>query len=171
MTTALLIIDLQNDYFPEGKYPLWNTSKCLQNIQFAIAKATEQQMELIHIQHIADPEMGLAPFFNQGSNGSDIHPEILAAAPQGKVIVKRFADSFEQTELNSYLQQQGIDKLLMCGMMTQNCITHTALSKATEAYEVSILADCCTTVDEMLHNIALHALSTRVPLLSLEQAF
>jgi hypothetical protein len=43
-------------------------------------------------------------------------------------------------------------------------VTHTAISKAAEKYEVTILADCTTTVSEILHRIALHAVSTRVPL-------
>ena len=54
-------------------------------------------------------------------------------------------------------------------MMTQNCVTHTAISKAAEKYKVSILMDCCTTVDEMVHNIALNAISTRVPLVKIDQ--
>ena len=49
-------------------------------------------------------------------------------------------------------------------MMTQNCVTHTAISKAAEKYDTTILTDCSTTVDEMIHNIALHALSTRIRL-------
>ena len=49
-------------------------------------------------------------------------------------------------------------------MMTQNCVTHTAISKAAEKYAVTVLTDCCTTVSEILHLIALHALSTRVKL-------
>ena len=49
-------------------------------------------------------------------------------------------------------------------MMTQNCVTHTAISKAAEKYNVSVLVNCCTTVSEILHLIALHALSTRVKL-------
>ena len=55
-------------------------------------------------------------------------------------------------------------------MMTQNCVTHTAISKSAEKYKVSILMDCCTTVNEMLHKIALHAVSTRVPLVSANEA-
>jgi len=54
--------------------------------------------------------------------------------------------------------------LLLCGMMSQNCETHTALSKSAERFEVTVLSDCCTTVDEMLHQIALHALSPRAAL-------
>lgn len=166
---ALLVIDLQNDYFPNGKFPLWNTEATLNNIKSAIAKANEKNTPVIHIQHIADPAMGIAPFFNEGSEGADIHPEILALAPNADVVIKHFADSFEQTNLEEVLQKHGVTELLVSGMMTQNCVTHTAISKAAEKYDVSILMDCCTTVDEMIHNIALHAVSTRVPLVTAEQ--
>lgn len=166
---ALLVIDLQNDYFPNGKFPLWNTEATLNNIKSAIAKANEKNIPVIHIQHIADPAMGIAPFFNEGSEGADIHPEILALAPNADVVIKHFADGFEQTNLEEVLQKHGVTELLVTGMMTQNCVTHTAISKAAEKYDVSILMDCCATVDEMIHNIALHAVSTRVPLVTAEQ--
>ncbi|WP_026957449.1 cysteine hydrolase family protein [Aliagarivorans taiwanensis] len=161
---ALLIIDLQNDYFPSGLYPLWNTEQTLSNIKSAIALAQQNDVPVIHIQHISDPALGLAPFFNEGTEGAAIHPEILNAAPDAEVVIKRFADSFEQTRLEAVLSELQVEELLVCGMMTQNCVTHTAISKAAEKYQVSILADCCTTVDEMLHNIALNAVSTRVTL-------
>ncbi len=64
----------------------------------------------------------------------------------------------------------GVTELLVCGMMTQNCVTHTAISKAAEKYKVTILPDCCTTVSEILHLIALHAVSTRVNLLPSTEA-
>lgn len=166
---ALLVIDLQNDYFPHGKYPLWNTEQTLSQVKTAIARAKALNIEVIHVQHIADPEKGIAPFFNQGTQGVDIHAEILAAAPEAAVVIKRFADSFEQTNLDELLQKQGISELLLCGMMTQNCVTHTAISKAAEKYKVAIVTDCCTTVDEMIHNIALNAVALRVPLVTMEQ--
>ncbi|MFT5760835.1 MAG: nicotinamidase-related amidase, partial [Alteromonadaceae bacterium] len=46
---------------------------------------------------------------------------------------------------------------------------HTAISKAAEKYKVSIVVDCCTTVDKMIHNIALNAISTRVQLATTDQ--
>jgi nicotinamidase-related amidase len=49
-------------------------------------------------------------------------------------------------------------------MMTQNCVTHTAISKAADRYAVKILSDACTTVDQMVHLIALNAVRTRVAL-------
>ena len=164
MTKALLVIDLQNDYFPGGKFPLWNTDAVLKNIERAIETANAHGIPVIHIQHIANSKMGIAPFFNEGTPGAEIHPRILAAAPKAPIVVKEFADSFEKTTLEATLTKLGVTELLICGMMTQNCVTHTAISKAAEKYSVSVLVDCCTTVDEMIHNIALHALSTRVKL-------
>jgi nicotinamidase-related amidase len=168
MNKALLLIDLQNDYFPGGKFPLWNTAAVLTNIEQAIKAARTQGIPVIHIQHIANK--GIAPFFNQGTAGAQIHPRILAAAPDAPIVVKEYADSFFGTKLEETLSGLGVDELLVCGMMTQNCVTHTAISKSAEKYKVSILPDCCTTVDEMLHNIALHALSTRVSLVPAKDA-
>ena len=168
MKKALLLIDLQNDYFPGGKFPLWNTAAVLTNIEQAIKAARTQGIPVIHIQHIA--KTGIAPFFNLGTAGAKIHPRILAAAPDAPIVVKEYADSFVGTKLEETLSGLGVDELLVCGMMTQNCVTHTAISKSAEKYKVSILPDCCTTVDEMLHNIALHALSTRVSLVPAKDA-
>ena len=170
MSKALLVIDLQNDYFPGGKFPLWNTAAVLSNIEQAIKAARTKGIAVIHIQHIANPKMGIAPFFNSGTDGVNIHPRILAAAPDAPVVVKEYADSFFGTKLEETLSALGVDELLICGMMTQNCVTHTAISKSAEKYKVTVLKDCCTTVDEMLHNIALHALSTRVSLVASKDA-
>jgi nicotinamidase-related amidase len=164
MTKALLVIDLQNDYFPGGKFPLWNTEAVLQNIERAIERANAQGIPVVIIQHIANSKLGIAPFFNEGTAGAEIHPRILAAAPKAPIVVKEFADSFERTNLEETLTKLGATELLVCGMMTQNCVTHTAIAKAAEKYNVCILVDCCTTVSEILHLIALHAVSTRVKL-------
>ena len=170
MSKALLVIDLQNDYFPGGAFPLWNTDVVLQNIERAIEKANSLGVPVIHIQHIANSKQGIAPFFNQGTPGADIHPRILAAAPKAPIVIKEFADSFEKTTLEETLTRLGVTELLVCGMMTQNCVTHTAISKAAEKYKVTILPDCCTTVSEILHLIALHAVSTRVKLVPSSEA-
>ena len=70
MTKTLLVIDLQNEYVPGSKFPLWNTDVVLQNIEQAIAKANTQGVPVIHIQHIA--KGGLAPFFNEGTPGANL---------------------------------------------------------------------------------------------------
>jgi len=170
MSKALLLIDIQNDYFPGGQFPLWNTEATLAAVKRAIERARAAGAWIVHIQHIADPEAGIAPFFNQGTTGALIHPEIMAAAPDAPVVIKHFADSFVNTDLEMVLAGHEVDELLVCGMMTQNCVTHTAISKSAEKYKVSILTDCCTTVSEPIHLIALHAVSTRLALVSAEDA-
>ncbi|MGL5291466.1 MAG: cysteine hydrolase family protein [Vibrionaceae bacterium] len=162
--TALLLIDLQNDYFAAGAFPLWKAEETKDRIVTFMHKAQAAGVEIIHIQHIADPALGLSPFFNQGTAGADIHPDILAAAPHAPVVIKTFADSFAQTTLEEVLSKKGITRLWVAGMMTQNCVTHTAISRAADKYDVAILPDLCTTVSEMLHLIALHAVSTRMTL-------
>lgn len=167
---ALLIIDIQNDYFQNGKYPLWNTEATLSNTENAINAAQSKNIPIIHIQHIANTEKGPSPFFNSDTEGVAIHPRILAADPGAQIIVKQYADSFLHTDLEKTLEELEIKELLICGMMTQNCVTHTAISKTAEKYTVTILEDCCTTVDEMIHKIALNAISSRVPIKPWESA-
>lgn len=165
--TALLVIDIQNDYFPGGQFPLWQPEETLRNIVKAVERLQEAGAKVILVQHVADAKQGPAPFFNDGTQGVKLHERIVAACKAAPVVVKSFADSFHDTNLREVLEAAAIKKLVLCGMMTQNCVTHTALSKSAEKYELSILADCCTTVSEILHLIALHGLSTRVPLIRL----
>ena len=168
---ALLVIDPQNDYFEDGLYPLWNTQAVLQNMLMAMTQARAQGMPIILVQHVAKTTAGLAPFFNAGTQGVAIHPEILAAAPDAPIVVKQYADAFEQTDLAALLTSLGVERLMLCGMMTQNCVTHTAISKAAERYQVSVLSEACTTREQLLHLIALNAIANRVPCITLAEAF
>ena len=170
MVKALIVIDVQNDYFPGGKFPLWNTEETLAHTLNAVQRANEQGVPVILVQHVADASRGPAPFFNTGTDGVALHPAIIQAAPGAPVVVKAFADSFHRTGLDATLAGLGVTELLVCGMMTQNCVTHTAISKAAEPYAVTVLTDCCTTVDRMIHLIALNALSTRVALATAGEA-
>lgn len=168
---ALVVIDVQNDYFPGGGYPLWNTEETLAHTEAAIASARAQGVHVVLVQHVANPAQGRSPFFNAGTEGVALHPRIRAAAPDAPVLQKQHADSFLGTTLEATLQAWGVDELLLCGMMTQNCVTHTALSRSAERYRVCILKDCCTTVDAMVHGFALNALAPRLPLPTAAQAF
>jgi len=167
MKKGLLVIDVQNDYFPGGKFTLWNAEKTLDNIEKVILKAESNDIPVILVQHIADSD---SPFFCEGTEGDAIHPRILKVAPHGKIVAKTYADSFYQTNLEAELSKLGVEELLICGMMTHNCVTHTAISKSAEKYSVKVLPDCCTTVTEVLHLLSLHALSIRVELLNSSDA-
>lgn len=167
---ALIVIDVQNDYFAGGLFPLWNADGTLAKIEAAIAKANGEGIPVVLVQHVVDAPPGKAPFFGKDTAGAGIHPRILAAAPGAPVVVKHHADSFAETTLDATLAKLGASELLVCGMMTHNCVTHTAISKAAEKYKVSVLADASTTVSEIMHQLALHALSRRVPLVSADAA-
>ena len=167
MGKVLLIIDIQNDYFPGGGFPLWNPEAVLETLVQAVDRARAQGVPVILVQHVAK---GPSPFFNAGTPGVELHPRIRAAAPAAPVVVKAFADSFHQTTLEATLQGLGATELLVAGMMTQNCVTHTAISRAAERYDVTVLKDACTTVTEILHLIALGGMATRVKLAEAAEA-
>lgn len=158
---ALVVIDIQNDYFPGGAFPLWQADETLERILSHIAAARAQGQPIVFIQHVADPQQGLAPFFNADTPGVALHERLLASAPEAKIIQKSYADSFLNTGLDDYLRAHGVGLVQLCGMMTQNCVTHTALSKQAEAYQIQVLADACTSVSAMIHLIALNALAPR----------
>ena len=160
---ALIVIDVQNDYFEGGKFPLWNTAETLSRIVAAIGRANAQGMPVILVQHLSAGG-AQAPMFGAGTPGAQIHAQVLAAAPQAPIVSKAYADSFHETTLAATLQQLGVEELLVCGMMTQNCVTHTAISRAADAYRVAIISDCCTTVSPEIHAFALRAVATRLPL-------
>lgn len=167
MKKALIVIDIQNDYFANGKFLLWNAENTLNSVEKAIEKANFSNIPVILIQHIAGSS---SPLFNEGTEGVEIHPRILKAAPNAKKVIKTFADSFHKTNLEEVLLELGVEEILVCGMMTQNCVVFTAISKEAEKYSVKILSDCCTTVSEPLHLIALQGVSTRVELLNYNEA-
>lgn len=169
LSKALLVIDLQNDYFPGGNFPLWNAEETLAQVEKAICRAGDLEIPVILVQHVVNA--GAAAFFGKGTAGVEIHPRILAAANGAPLIVKGHADAFRETNLEETLALLGTTELFVCGMMTQNCVTHTAISRSAEKYKVTVLADCCTTVDEMIHKIALGALSDRVGLVPWSDAF
>lgn len=156
---ALIVIDVQNDYFADGAFPLWQADAALSQVEAAVAHARAHHVPVILVQHIA---AGPAPFFNRDSHGVAIHPRLLAAAPDAPVVIKTHADSFLDTDLQATLDALGVDSLCLCGMMTHNCVTHTALSPAAARYPVTVLGDASATVSEILHILALRALAPRV---------
>ncbi len=160
MTTALLVIDVQNDYFPSGAFPLWNPEATLEATVAAIGRARSRGESVILVRHeAATPD---SPLFRPGTPGAEIHPRILAAAAGAPVVIKHHADSFHHTGLARVLAGLGVTHLHIAGMMTQNCVAFTAVSRDADPYEVSVLSDCVTTVDRNIQRFALHALSTRV---------
>lgn len=158
---ALIVIDIQNDYFPGGKYPLHQPEEAKQNTLSAMAIATEKGVPIIHIQHVVPAAAGEGLFFYEHSQGVEIHSDIFDAAPHAPVITKQHADCFEKTTLDEVLQSLGVEEILLTGMMTHNCVTHTALSPAAQRYNPKVIEPCTCTVDPIAHLLALDSMQVR----------
>lgn len=159
MTRALVVIDVQNDYFPGGALPLWQAEETEARIAAAIVRARSCGDRVILVRHVPTAATGL---FAAGNSGTEIRRAILDAAGDAPIVTKRFADAFQETDLADHLA--GADHLLVCGMMTQNCVVFTATSRAADRFQVDVVADLCAAPIEVVHRIALNALGSKLSL-------
>jgi len=159
MTRALIVIDVQNDYFAGGALPLWQAVETETRIVAAIGEARAAGDRVVLVRHLSTAPTGP---FRPDTAGIAIRPMILDAAAGAPVVTKRFADAFQETDLPTQLA--GTRTLLVAGMMTQNCIVFTALSRMADAFDVQVVSDLCTAPTEPVHAIALRALASKVTL-------
>lgn len=157
MARALIVIDLQNDYFPAGFLPLNDAEAVEKRVVAAIEHSRQVGDRIILIRHISRADSGL---FGTGSPGIDLRPAITEAAGDAPIVTKAVADAFQDTDLAEHLD--GISKLLICGMMTQNCVVFTAMSQAAGPFDVTVISDLCTAPSEVVHKIALNALGSKL---------
>jgi len=144
MNQALLIIDMQNDYFPGGKMELVGAEAAAENARRLLDAFRAAGRPVIHIQHIA-VQPG-ATFFLPESEGAQIHSQL---APQSaeKVFVKHYPSSFRETGLDDYLKEQGIDSLLVVGAMSHMCVDTTTRAAFDLGYACLLAHDACATRD------------------------
>jgi nicotinamidase-related amidase len=139
---ALVIIDVQNDYFAEEgplaiQYPDRNES--LANITRAIDVANAQGMPVVAVQHQYPAG---APVFAEGSEGWKLHPEIEARRKDSwKPLVKSYASVFAGTDFEAWLRENQIDTITLVGYMTNNCDLATAAAAEPLGFGVEILSD------------------------------
>lgn len=141
--TALLLIDLQNDYFPsfkDAKWPLENMESAAKNAQQLLTMFRDQNRPVIHIQHEATSAR--IPFFQPNTAGIDIHESV---APIGTepVVVKHKANGFLNTNLQDVLKDLAVTDLVIAGAMTQNCIDSTTRAAADLGYNCVVIEDAC----------------------------
>jgi len=144
MKTAILVIDIQKDYFPGGKYPLVEPLAAAKKAYMLLQCFREHGGHHIHIQHISlKPD---APFFVKGTTGSDIHDS--AAHFEGEPIVyKHYPNSFRETNLLEMLKEWGIERVVITGMMTHMCVDATARAAADLGFQLIVAEDACATRD------------------------
>jgi nicotinamidase-related amidase len=142
MTTALILIDIQNDYFPGGKGELEKPIEAATQARRLLDFFRQQKWPTVHIQHVATRPGAVT--FLPGTDGVKIH-ESVAPLPGETIIVKHFPNSFRETNLHEHLQGLGIDRLVLCGMMTHMCVDAGMRAAADLGYPVLLAADACST--------------------------
>ena len=139
---ALLIIDIQNDYFPGGKMELEGADAAAKNAAEALRSFRDKSLPIFHVRHLS-VRPG-STFFIPGTSGAEIHA---AVKPQGseKVIEKNFPNSFRGTALENALKDAGVKELVVAGMMTHMCVDASVRHAADLGYKVTLLGDACAT--------------------------
>ena len=143
MKEALLIIDVQNDYFPGGANELVRPYEAERKIQELIADSRACGRPVIYIQHFNPPD---DYFFLEGTEGAEISDRVRPEEGD-KIIVKRYPNSFLETELDAYLKSLQADTLIVCGMMTHMCVDTTVRAAMDHGYKVKLAADASATMD------------------------
>jgi len=144
MQNCLLLVDLQNDYFPGGAMELVATEKAAANARMLLEDFRSSGTPIVHIQHIA-ARPG-ATFFLPDTAGAQTHA-LVAPAKDEPVIVKHFPNSFRDTVLLETLRGLGIDSLTICGAMSHMCIDATTRAAFDLGFNCRVAEDACATRD------------------------
>ena len=140
--TALLLIDIQKDYFEGGKNPLTGSLDASLHAKELLTYFRANKLPVIYIQHVANREG--ATFFIPGTEGVEIHDNVKPLADE-KVFVKHSPNSFRETGLGNYLVANGINDLVICGMMTHMCVDATVRAAKDLGYDCTVIKDACAT--------------------------
>ena len=139
MKKALLIVDVQNDYFPDGKCRLHKPEEALNTIKGLLKSFREQNLPAIYVQHVSTMQ---ADFFIPNTEGVQIHKDI-KPLDTAAVIVKHYPNSFYAPDLHNELMKNEVTELVVCGMMTHMCIDTTVRAAKEYGYKVTLISDGC----------------------------
>ncbi|MEK5428771.1 cysteine hydrolase family protein [Cytobacillus sp. FSL W7-1323] len=143
MSTALIIVDIQNDYFPNGKMELSNPVKAASNAAKVLKWFRQNNKDnIFHVQHIAsNPGLG---FFLPNTEGVQLNETVLPLEHES-IIIKHAPNSFFKTELERKLREKRVTKLVIVGMMTHMCIDATVRGAVELGFETTLIEDACAT--------------------------
>jgi len=139
---ALLVIDVQNEYFT-GKLPIVYPTDSLNNILKAMDAATAAKVAVVVVQHEAAKME--SPTFRKNSREWELHPEV-AKRPRDVRVAKNLPGSFTGTNLEAWLRSHKLDTVTLCGYMTQMCCDTTARQAFHLGLNVEFLADATGTL-------------------------
>jgi nicotinamidase-related amidase len=139
---ALLIIDIQNDYFPGGAMELEGSDAASARAAQVLEKFRREGGPVFHVRHLS-VRPG-STFFLPGTPGVEIHAAVKPG--EGETVVeKNFPNAFRGTALQNYLDKHKIKNLVVSGMMTHMCVDASVRAAADLGYKVTLLADACAT--------------------------
>jgi len=142
MTAALVLIDLQNDYYPGGTMELVGAEAAVSQARNLLQAFRGRGLPIFHIQHIA--KRPGATFFLPGTKGAEIHAAVTPGAGEA-LITKHFPNGFRETNLLEALRGAGASKLVITGMMTHMCVDTTVRAAADLGFECRLAQDGCAT--------------------------
>lgn len=140
----LLLIDIQNDYFPGGKMELHNMDDAAVNAALLLSLFRNKNWPVVHVQHLSTRPN--ASFFIPGSKGAEIHSSVLPMNEE-PVVQKNFPNSFRQTNLHDVLKALKADELVICGAMSHMCIDTTTRAACDLGFPITLIHDACATRD------------------------
>lgn len=141
---ALILVDIQNDYFPGGKWTLAGVDAAADNAAKVLADARAKGDLVVHIRHeFTKPD---APFFVAGSDGAKIHDKVLNRTDE-VVILKHYVNSFRDTHLKQVLDDNGITDLTITGAMSHMCIDGITRAANDFGYKPTVIHDACASRD------------------------
>ncbi len=144
METALILIDIQNDYFQNGRMELSQPEKASLNAKKILNEFRKEKLPVLHVQH-KSTRPG-STFFIPETQGVEIHENVKPIDGE-KIIVKHFPNSFRETELLKTLKEKGVKKLVICGMMTHMCVDATTRAAKDFGFDCIVIGDACATKD------------------------
>lgn len=144
MPRALLIIDIQQDYFPGGAFPLAGPEAAARAAAGLLERFRGAGEPVIHVQHLDDDPDG--DFLVRGTAGAEIHPDV--APRDGELLIEKAApNAFLHTDLERELRSRGIDELVVGGMMSSMCVDASVRAAADLGFAVTVVPDACAAPD------------------------
>ena len=142
---ALVLIDVQNDYFPGGKWPLSGIEAAADNAARVLAAARSAGDLVVHVRH--EFPTAEAPFFAPGSDGAKIHPKVRGLDGEA-IVLKHHVNAFRETDLKAILDRHGVDEVVICGAMSHMCVDAGARAASDLGYRCVVVHDACATRDQ-----------------------
>src|SRR3954447_24949727 len=144
MASGLILVDIQNEYFPGGRMELAGIQRAAANAREVLSLFRDRRWPLFHVQHLS--AQADAPLFTPNTPYVELHDSV-KPLPGERVITKHFPNSFHQTQLLSDLQARGVDQVVIVGAMSHMCIDATTRAAYDLGLKCTLLHDACATRD------------------------